>query len=51
MSMKTIKPKFIDEFKHDLSNLGNKSNDIIISDDTNIDLLMITIMITIYLLY
>ncbi len=32
---------FIDEFKHVLSNLGNKSNDIIILGDTNIDLLKI----------
>ncbi len=33
---------FIDEFKHVISNLGNNSTDVIITGDTNIDLLKIS---------
>ncbi len=33
--------KFIDEFKHVISNLGNKSTEVIVTGNTNIDLLKI----------
>ncbi len=33
--------KFIDDFKHVISNLGNKSIEVIVTGDTNIDLLKI----------
>ncbi len=38
--MKTIKTSFPD-FKHVISNLGNESTDVIVTGDTNIDLLKI----------